>query len=122
SFVSVACAPFDDLSLGVGGHASRPTRRPRSRRRAPAVRRPGPVAPSQCRGPPDRRRSIQAIGCTVLTTSIPVTWLSLSSVFVGIHSRLCANTNRLTGPGPPDQRNSIALSRRWLTVETAGGR
>jgi hypothetical protein len=62
----------------------------------------------------------QAVGCTVLTASIPVTWFSLSSVFVGIHRRSCANTNKLTRPGPPDQRTTIPHSRPCLAAEATG--
>jgi hypothetical protein len=57
-----------------------------------------------------------------LAASIPATWLSLSSVFVAIHKRFCANTDKLTGPGLPDQRSSIAPSRPCLTARAAGGR
>ena len=60
----------------------------------------------------------QAVGCTVLTASIPVTWFSLSSVFVGIHRRSCANTNKLTRPG--HQRTTIPQSRPCLAAEATG--
>jgi DDE superfamily endonuclease len=49
-----------------------------------------------------------------------VTWRSLGSVFVGIHRRSCANTNKLTRPGPPDQRTTIPQSRPCLVAEATG--